>query len=464
MTIDVLPDDVFLEIFAIYFKLPDKVKSNLGPAEYMGQWHLLVQVCQRWRQIICGSPRYLALYLYCSKKIGIPVKDLGYWPTFPIVMRYNVPSSEDDVIAILRNSDRVGDIKLWVRNSRWGKVLAAMQEPFPVLTRLFLQGYPKYDAPVLPGGFLGGSAPCLQYIELSRMPFPELPTLLLSARNLVSLRLDCIPPTGYISPEAMVAGLAVLTKLESLDIGFKQWPPLTESRRQDPSMRAILPALTTFRFNGSSEYVDALMAEIDAPRLFDSVMHVDHLPVPQLFQFIGRTEILRFRQVELDFARGNKLDILLEVYPYRPYDDIVPQFFLSTSFDWSRTHVAHIAFILTQTFTICSDVDLLHILVSDDHPGWHDDIDNAEWLAFFRLFPTVKTLHLHRKFAAQVARALEDVPGEIVTEVLPSLHTLILETWDEEELISAEQFASLRQLNGRPITIRNGALDETEEF
>src|SRR5258708_3256825 len=74
VTIDVLPDDVFLEIFAIYFQLPDEAESNLGLARYMRQWQLLVQVCQRWRQIICGSPRYLHLHLYCSKKIGIPVK------------------------------------------------------------------------------------------------------------------------------------------------------------------------------------------------------------------------------------------------------------------------------------------------------------------------------------------------------------------------------------------------------
>src|SRR5258708_14786660 len=124
-------------------------------------------------------------------------------------------------MGVVRNSDRIGEIKLWVRNSRWGKVLAAMQEPFPVLTRLFLQGYPKYDAPVLPGGFLGGSAPCLQYIELSRMPFPELPTLLLSARDLVPLRLHCIPPTGYISPDAVVADVALFTSVRHPCIHFE---------------------------------------------------------------------------------------------------------------------------------------------------------------------------------------------------------------------------------------------------
>ncbi len=64
--------------------------------------------------------------------------------------------------------------------------------------------------------FLGESAPCLQQVDLYRIPFPELPTLLMSARDLVSLRLDYVPPTGYISPEAMVAGLAMLTRLKTL--------------------------------------------------------------------------------------------------------------------------------------------------------------------------------------------------------------------------------------------------------
>ena len=39
----------------------------------------------------------------------------------------------------------------------------------------------------------------------------------------------------------------------------------------------------------------------------------------------------------------------------------------------------------------------------------------------------------------------------LVTEVLPSLHSLILQ--DPKELASTKQFVSLRQLYGRPVTI-----------
>jgi hypothetical protein len=74
-----------------------------------------------------------------------------------------------------------------------------MQEPFTELTRLRLSSTDG-DMPVLPGTFLGGSAPCLQDVLLDGIPFPSLPTLLSSASNLVTLKLDKIPQTGYISP------------------------------------------------------------------------------------------------------------------------------------------------------------------------------------------------------------------------------------------------------------------------
>ena len=49
--------------------------------------------------------------------------------------------------------------------------------------------------------------------SLRCVSFPELPTLLLPARDLVSLYLDYVPPTGCISLEVIVACLAGLTTL-----------------------------------------------------------------------------------------------------------------------------------------------------------------------------------------------------------------------------------------------------------
>ncbi|KAF8269730.1 hypothetical protein EI94DRAFT_908459 [Lactarius quietus] len=57
--INLLPDDIFLEIFAYctrcwYWEVTQNMRT----------WQVLVHVCQRWRQIIYASPRYLDLFLY----------------------------------------------------------------------------------------------------------------------------------------------------------------------------------------------------------------------------------------------------------------------------------------------------------------------------------------------------------------------------------------------------------------
>lgn len=107
-------------------------------------------------------------------------------------------------------------IDLSFPSSQLEDVSAAMQAPFPELTDLLLWSNETASEPVLPNSFLGGSAPRLRYLQLRGIPFPGLPKLLLSAAHLVHLYLYDIPYSGYISPEAMVAGLSVLNSLEDL--------------------------------------------------------------------------------------------------------------------------------------------------------------------------------------------------------------------------------------------------------
>ena len=142
------------------------------------------------------------------------------------------------------------------------------------------------DVPVLPSGFLSGPAPCLLHFYSFNVPFPELPTLLLSSRDLVFLHLYCIPPTGYISPEAMVTCLAVLPRLYSLAIEFDWQAPPTDQIHLPPETRVVLPALTSI-FGGESAYLNAIMARIDAPRLdfIDIACHLN-FQVTELSRFI----------------------------------------------------------------------------------------------------------------------------------------------------------------------------------
>ena len=128
-----LPDNVLLDIFDFY-------RKNHHLRSLVWRWHILVHVCQRWRQIIFASPHRLNLQILCTH--GTPVrKNLGIWPAFPIVIDlYSLsnltPYDEDNAITALEHPDRVCYVRLNANSSQLGKMAMVMQKPFPVLTCL----------------------------------------------------------------------------------------------------------------------------------------------------------------------------------------------------------------------------------------------------------------------------------------------------------------------------------------
>ena len=180
--INTLLDEVLLEIFACYVE-----ESQMRDA-----WHTLACVCHRWRSIAFGSPRRLNLRIFCSKRKRISMrKNLDFWPPFPIVLAvdYYRKLDDDNILATLEHHDRVCHIEISsISNSLWEKALPLMQKPFPILTHLdlgYADGMPV--ASVVPDLFLDGSATRLRKLELTRISFPGLPKLLLSATHLVHL-------------------------------------------------------------------------------------------------------------------------------------------------------------------------------------------------------------------------------------------------------------------------------------
>src|SRR6266446_3549954 len=123
-----------------------------------------------------------------------------------------------------------------------------MQEPFPALTHLDLRTTDEKQ--IVSNSFLGGSAPNLRDLGLSRVPFLGLPKLLSSATHLVTIYLYNIPHSGYITPEAMATALSALTRLESfwLDFQSPRSCPGRGRRHAPPPTRSVLPALTEFNF------------------------------------------------------------------------------------------------------------------------------------------------------------------------------------------------------------------------
>ena len=179
-SISKLSDDVLLEIFDHYRK---DHYNNPRPL-LVWKWHILAHVCKRWRQLVFSSPRRLDLQILCT--FGTPFReDLGIWPALPIVLDlYSpgfpfTPNDEDNAIAALEHSDRLCSISLYVTGSMWAKMPTVLRKPFPLLKR-FKFVTVGLNVPALPDEFLGGSAPCLQEFYLSSIPFPALPTLLLT--------------------------------------------------------------------------------------------------------------------------------------------------------------------------------------------------------------------------------------------------------------------------------------------
>jgi hypothetical protein len=475
--VDILPDNVFLEIFDFYLHQPDNTKTSL---EHTRKWQTLVHVCNRWRRIIFASPRRLDLHLSCS--YGIPVrKNLVVWPVVllltvdypprlhPIYGFSLAPEDEDNLVFALEHARRVLRIKIHVTGSLFRKVSTIMRKSFPALTHLdIFSDHIDSSAPfpVIPGRFL---SPRLQHLCLRYISFPQLPEFLLSSRNLVTLKLKDLPQNGYISPEAMVRGLAVLTGLTTFSFSFVEDISLPDQRTShpDPTLRTILPALTDFDYRGRSEYLEDFLAQIDAPQLsnvwIEYLMRQIQLEVPQLSQFIDRTENLkidRFRRADVTFY--------CEVIYFeldRPQKGCRQAQLSLKILDQGQLHrqVPCVAHVLGKLVTTFSKVN--HLTTHGDHL-YSREMDISEWLPFFRLFPAVEALHLSGGVAAYIASALEDTadPEEMVTDAFPALRVIWLDEGDDDDsetedlyrdepVGSIEAFLSLRQLSGRPVTV-----------
>ena len=121
----------------------------------------------------------------------------------------------------------------YARSSYPERLASTMQGPFPTLTHLMLQK-PSNDhphsplGPALPGGFLGGSAPCIPF----HFALPGLPS---SATGFVRLILRSMPRSG--------------PRRWSLD-----QPPNPPSSCPDRTIRRLPPLIQVFHFVGVNDH------------------------------------------------------------------------------------------------------------------------------------------------------------------------------------------------------------------
>jgi hypothetical protein len=303
---------------------------------------------------------------------------------------------------------------------------------------------------------LGESAPRLQFLFLIHIPFPGLPKLLLSATHLVTLRLWDIPYSGWFSPEAMVTSLSTLFRLDYLVLEFEspRSHPDWASRPPPPSTRSVLPVLTYFGFKGVCEYLEDLVARIDAPRLNKFYMTFFNQVVfdtPQSIQFISRTPTLKtFEKALVVFEyHAASVNLSSRISDYGMLNVKIP----CIRSDWQVSAMEQVCTSCLPPLSTLEDLYIYERL--NLQADWQVNIENTLWLDLLQPFTSVKNLYLSEEFALRIVPALQELVGGGTTEVLPTLQNIFLEELQPSKIVQdgIQQFVTTRQVTSYPIAV-----------
>jgi hypothetical protein len=414
-----LSDDILLNIFRHY----------LGATPRL--WPILAHVCRRWRQVILRSPLGLQLRLYCT--CGTPVlKTLDCWPPLPLILNYggspilDPPVSEDDdnIIAALKESDRVNSISLTLTNSLLEK-LSTVSEPLSQLEELVLLSQDKLRLTLPSAAFRWGSR--LRTLRVTRIAFPTLPQLLSFSTNLVDLQLNEIPMTGYFSPEVFANVLSGASHLRSFSLHFLSFPPRRNYVGLPPpgGHHIALPDLTCFKYRGTSKYLDSFVARINAPHLRDiyiTFFNQPTLDASQLGQFIERTEM----QTSLTEAEMQISAHAIAISLQNSSTSTRLRLQIScTQLDWQWSSMAQVCDQLSPFL-----VRVNHLVFnSNDLPTGHGGVDGDRWLQLVRSFGGARTLSIAGELSTGILSALRLADDGYATNivVLPAMRNLRVE-------------------------------------
>jgi len=295
---------------------------------------------------------------------------------------------------------------------------------------------------------------------LRRVPFSGLPKLLFSATDLVHLELHNIPHSGYILPETIATCISTSTSLKRLVLKYEspRSRPVRQSRRPPPQSRSVLPTLTDFSFTGVSEYLEDLVARIDAPLLSYMSITFFHqliLHTPQLAQFISRTPTLKLNDQTIARVRFSGLGVSCVLPRTRTGSKGLLLGMSCRQSDWQLSFLLQVC---TSSFpqAFIQTVEHLYIL-EDTHPRprWQDDIETSHWLEILHPFRAVKNLYLSKEFAPRIAPSLQELVGQRATETLPALHSLFVGDTQPSGPVQGDigKFVAARQASDHPIAI-----------
>ena len=438
-SIHILDDDSLLNVFYLYrpFLLGEDDEDEgirlIGGKEgwVRGRWwYKLSHVCQRWRRVILGSASHLGVSLVCTD--GTPVAYmLAHSPPLPLVIDYRLDEDDDEEGALLalKQYGRVRRVRLATSVKRLQRLIAAMDDEYPILEYLIIGHQEKNSSSILifPETL---QAPRLRHLALFGLTLPIRSRLLTTAVGLVTLCLFMFHPSTHFHPNTLLQWLSLLPQLETLIIDFFFAIPNRDIERQlthTPIMTAVaLPNLHSFAFRGVGAYSEAIVCRITAPHLEKLQIYIFNqlmFSVPRLVQFVSTAENLSLRFKSAKFKFADK-EVGVEVYPHEEAETYALSIAVNCChLDWQVSSAAQISNSLSPAF---SGVDHLTLGHSEHNQSSeeHNEADPTEWRKLLRSFRNVKTLRIADGLIKDLSRCLEFDDGELPSELLPELQEL----------------------------------------
>ena len=382
---------------------------------------------------------------------------LAHSPTLPLTINYFLDidaEDEEGAILALKQRDRVRRVRLNLPAAIMQKLIATIDEEYPILEYLVIMPWTMDRSTVLKFPETLQELP-LRHLTLGGFSIP-LGSRLLTTVGLVTLCLLVDHPSAYFHPNTLLDWLTFMPQLETLVIQLSFVLPnhdIEEPLTHTPILTPItLLNLRWFAFRGVSAYLEALVHRITTPCLEKLEVRFFNQPTysnPCLQQFVNTTPNLRFDSVKFEFAR----ELVLVTLYLREKDEIFSIHIRVDCWllDWQVSSVARLSDSLNQMFSAIEHLTLEHTAHSRSSED-HNEVDRTEWRIFLSSFSKVKTLFVDNVLVKELSGCLESEDGELPSNLLPELQELTYSGSGDTGNPFAS-FINARQNADRPVTI-----------
>ena len=370
------------------------------------------------------------------------MNNLDHLPPLPLFVCYSlsdlvpgtVPTQawKQDELGLyhaLRLHGRIRHIGLELPPSILRKVLALMNENFPILERLSLTCWlsdSDDDGYRLPKAFL---APNLLHLTLLNVGLSKRLRVLTSTVSLVTLMLGGIQTSSYFRPRLLVARLRSLPQLEELSISFSAPIPRPSTEREllgEKGALITLPSLKTLSFHGVGAYLESLVAQIRVPlleqlsiRLFNQIAFV----LPHLFYLINITKVFKLSSARISFHHDE-----VRVSTFHDLEQIPFSLSLMCKpLDWQIDCAAQICHGLIPTLSGVEELLLPFVGYDEEEIPTemrNGAIDSATWHDILMPFIGVKELYINNGLSEELSRALQEDDVGLDPGFLPNLRSI----------------------------------------